>query len=67
LIVKVGPFCRKGLSPQGEQCVDLDEDRNWLCQSNCTVVAASREVLLGKEDLPKSATTPLWPRQRMPA
>jgi hypothetical protein len=45
--------------PQGEPCVQLAEDRNWLYQFRGTEVAASREILLGKEDLPKSPTAPL--------
>jgi len=44
--------------PQGEPCVRLAEDRHRLDQSRCTEVAAGREVLLGKEDLPKSLAAP---------
>ena len=50
---------------QGEPRVQLPEDRTWLYQPRCTLyqsrstkVAASREVQLGKDDLPKSPTAP---------
>jgi hypothetical protein len=56
LVVKVGPFCRKGLSPQGEPWLHQGEDC-WLQSSiACTEVAASREVQPCMQDLPKSAT-----------
>ena len=42
--------------PQGEPFVQLTEDRCWPDQFNCREVTASREVLLGKDDLPKSPT-----------
>ena len=58
LIVKVGPFCRKGLSLQGEQGVQPAEYRSRPYQDSGTEVAANREVLLGKEDLPKSTNAP---------
>ena len=36
----------------------LPEDRNWPHQTRCTEFAASRQDILGKEDLPKSPTAP---------
>jgi len=47
----VGAFCRKALSPQGEPCVHIVEDRSLRCFIADTQVAASREALLGKEGL----------------
>ncbi len=39
---------RISLLPRGETCVQPAEDRNWLYQSSCTQIAASREVLPGR-------------------
>ncbi len=47
----VGTFCRKALSPQGEPCVHVVEGCSLPYFIACTQVAASREVLLGKEGL----------------
>ena len=60
VIVKVGPFCRKGLSPPGEPVRRGNAMAGRYWRFSCTQVAASREVLLGKEDLPNSATAVSW-------
>jgi hypothetical protein len=59
MVVKVGPFCRKGLSPQANLVRDANETADRFWRFACTKVAASHEVLPGRQDLPKSATTPL--------
>ena len=51
MIVEVGLFCRKGLSPEGEPCLQSAEDRSRNCVVTCKLVAASREVLPGRQDL----------------
>ena len=56
MIVEVGLFCRKGLSPEGEPCLQSAEDRSRNCVVTCKLVAASREVLPGRQDLPKFST-----------
>jgi len=61
-IVKVGAFCRKALSPQGErrvqyevQChVQCGEDFRLQRNITCAHVAAGREVLPGRQDRLKS-------------
>ena len=58
LIVKVGPFCRKGLSPQGEPPWGAHPLHVAAWPSFRPRLVAGREVLLGKQDLPKSATAP---------
>jgi len=58
----LGPFCRKGFSPQGEPvagcsvclfCIVAVSPARpiWTWQFFRSLVAASREVLLGKQDL----------------
>jgi hypothetical protein len=69
LYSQVGPACRPGLSPQGEPGVQFTRDCRLNRFHTWPQVAASREVLpgrqdlqqqlLGKEDLPKSVTTPV--------
>ena len=54
----VNLFCRKGLSPDGEPSAHIAHVAGRRCCVACTQVAASCEVLLGKEDLPKSASAP---------
>jgi hypothetical protein len=57
----VGPFCRicrKALSPRGERCVQLADDRNRLYQSRCTEVAANREILLDRAARPGRSGLP---------
>jgi hypothetical protein len=55
------PFCRKGFSHchkvnrVGKRRLHLGREL-WF---TCTHVAASREVLPGRQDLPKSATAPV--------
>ncbi len=56
--VMVGPFCRKGLSPKGEPCVQSAQESDRDRFITCTQIAASREVLPGRQDLPTSATAP---------
>jgi hypothetical protein len=58
MVVKVGPFCRKGLSPQGELSLQFVEDCRRHSIIACADVAASRQVLPGRQDLPKYATAP---------
>jgi hypothetical protein len=50
----VGPFCRKGLSPQGEPRVQQVPNIGRELWFTCTQVAASREVLPGRQDLPQA-------------
>ncbi len=50
--------------PHGEPCVQPAEYRNWPYQSGCTEVAASREFLLGKEELPIANCTVIRPHER---
>ena len=53
-IVKLGPFCRKGLSPQGEPMAEhplRDDGLSFNLPGFARKVATSCEVLLGKEDL----------------
>ena len=55
----VGSFCRKGLSPQSEPPWDAHPlyVAAWPFFLP-RLVAASREVLLGNEDVPKTTTAP---------
>ena len=56
MIVEVYPFCRKGSSPEGEPCLKSAQDRSRHCVITCKLVAASREVLPSRQDLPKFST-----------
>ncbi len=62
MIVKVGPFCRKGLSPQGELPWEAHplHVAAWLflATQSGRWSRRGREVLLGKQDLPNSAKAP---------
>jgi len=60
--LSVGPFCRKGFSPQGELVAGcsvgllcsvavISARPIWTWHSLRSLVAARREVLLGKQDL----------------
>jgi hypothetical protein len=64
MIVNGGLFCRNGLSPQGEPVGHRPQDTGRELYSTCTQVAVSREVLPGRQDLPKSATAPRLRSQR---
>jgi hypothetical protein len=61
LIVNAVPFCRKGFSC----CRKVSHLRNGLSiatgiyQSCCTEVAGSGEILLSKQDVPKSQAAPM--------
>jgi hypothetical protein len=56
-VVNVGPFCRKGSSAcrKAKPVCSRPHDIASVPRLTCTQVAASREVLLGKEDLQKTA------------
>ncbi len=56
MIFDAGLFCRKELSPKGEPARRAVGEAGRFRLMMCTQLAASREVLLGKEDLPKFAT-----------
>jgi|GEM_PF-2500610 len=57
LEVLVGPFCRKGLSPQGEPWRDVNLPNSAPIMGECIeeLSRRGREGLLGKQDLPYAA------------
>jgi hypothetical protein len=61
MVVNAGPLCRKGLSPQSELSLQFVEDWRRHHIIACTGIAAIREVLPGRQDLPKYATALVSP------
>ena len=63
MIVKAGPFCRKGLCSllQAATRATLIKEQYILVERTSALavrLAAIGKILLGKEDLPKSVTAP---------
>ena len=70
MLMLVGPFCRKGLSPKGESGWRAINNAGRFRRILCTQVAASREVPLGKRDLlgqKSGKEVPLEPHTTKPA
>ena len=61
MVVNAGPLCPKGLSPQSELSLQFGEDCRRHHIIACTGVAAIREVLPGRQDLPEYASAPVSP------